>query len=141
MLFCHKFAKNMKANIYYLFLIFVLPLGGTYLFANTHHNAPSSDFSKYGVKHEQVKHKNSNHHSVLSVIIDIDFDEEFHTNENPDEGNSNNLLANTKGFFTNWYLTLSGSYLYKSYSNNFKTFTLFSVNSNPIYLIIGVFRI
>jgi hypothetical protein len=131
----------MKANIYYIFLIFVLPLGGNYLFANTHHNALSSYFSKYGVKHEQVKHKNSNHRSILNVIIDIDFDEEFHTDENPDEGIPNSLLANTKGFFTNCYLPFSGGCRYKNYFNNFKTFTLFSVHSNPIYLIIGVFRI
>ena len=131
----------MKANIYYIFLIFLLPLGGNHLFANTHQSATSFSFSKDGAKRQQVKHKNSNHHSTINVIIDVDFDEEFHTNENRKDVNSNNLLANTKGFLNNWYLTLSDPFLFKNYSNNFKTLASFSIHSNPIYLIIRDFRI
>ncbi|WP_310559614.1 hypothetical protein [Flavobacterium sp.] len=131
----------MKANIYYIFLLILLPLGGKYLFANVHRSATSSSFSKNAIKHQQFKHKNSNHHSTISVVIYVDFEEELHTNENHKERDSNNLLANTAGFLNNWYLTFSNPFLFKNYSNNFKVLAPFCVDSNPIYLIIGDFRI
>ncbi|TRX21646.1 hypothetical protein [Flavobacterium franklandianum] len=131
----------MKANIYYIFLLFLLALGGNHLFANTHQSAARATFSEYGVKHEQIKHKKSNRHSTINVVIDIDFDEEFHTNENQEEGNSNHLLANTNGFLNNWYLTFADPFFFKNRSDNFKISEPFSVHSNPIYLVIGDFRI
>jgi hypothetical protein len=131
----------MKANIYYIFLILLLSVGGNHLFANSHKSATNSSFYKNGAKHQQVKHKNSKHQSIVNVLIAFDFEEEYHSNENQKDGDSSNLLANTKGFFNNWYLTFSEPFLFKNYSNNFKIFEPFSVHSNPIYLIIGDFRI
>jgi predicted alpha/beta superfamily hydrolase len=131
----------MKANIYYIFLVFLLIIGGNYLFANRYQGASSSSFYKNGVKLQQVKHKKSNHQSTINVVIYVDFEEEFPSNENHQDRDSNNVLANTKGFLNNWYLSFSDSFLFKNYCNNFKNSAPFSVHSNPIYLIIEDFRI
>lgn len=131
----------MKANIYYIFLIFLLSVGGNHVFANTHHSATSSSYSKNGSKHQEVKNHSSNHHSTINVVIDVDFEEEFHSNENHKEGYSSTLLGATNGFLSHWYLTFSDPFLFKNYYNNFKISAPFSAHSNPIYLLIGHFRI
>lgn len=131
----------MKANIYYIFLIFLLQFGGNHLFVDTHKSDTSTSFSKNATKHLNLEHKNSNQHTSLEVIIDFDFEEEFHTSENLEERDSDKLLADTNGFLNNWYLSFFKAFIYSDYSNNFISFTPFSVHSNPIYLIIGDFRI
>ena len=139
--FVIKFADNMKLIVYYIYLSFLLLFGGNYLYANTHHSTVNFSLNQNLEKKEKVKHKNSRNHNILKEIADIEVDEEFHTSDEQNDYGSNKLLAVKQSFLESWYLTFSHKFLFKDFSNNFKIFAPFSVHSNPIYLIIGVFRI
>lgn len=130
----------MRAIVYYIYLSFLLLSGGNYLYGNIQDSAKSPSFvQKQGVK-QQVKHKNSKHHSVLKESSDIELDEEFHLSDEHNNG-ENKILFNKQSLLDSWYLTFFRQNIFKDYSNNSKIVTPFGVHSNPIYLIIGVFRI
>ena len=131
----------MKANVFYIYLSLLLLLGGNYLYADTHHNPSSLSLNQNLQKNNQFKHLNSGHYSVLKESFDIEVDEEFHTNDELNDNGANNSLTVKQNGLESWYLTFFRTNLFKDYSNNFKIDASFSVHSNPIYLIIGVFRI
>lgn len=130
----------MRAISYYIYLSFLLLCGGNHLYAVTHQASTHFYFSQNQEIKQKVKHKNSRHRNELKESACINLYEEFHKS---DEHNldANKFLARKQSFLHSWYLTFSRQILFKDYSHNFTIYTPFSVHSNPIYLIIGVFRL
>ena len=125
------------AALYFMYLFFLLLVGGQYMHAEI---APkmitSESFSFNLVKKHQVKVKKAETGNVLIEEADTDLDEELHSGDN-----LNTALTTTKNTAVNWYLTFSGQIHYKDNSKQFNFFAPYYGHDNPIYLEIGVFRI
>lgn len=93
------------------------------------------------VTKHQVKYKKLDSSSVLIEEADIDLDEEFHSGDNLNKGNTNNFAVSNYKLLDNWYLTYSSQFQYKDNSKQFNFFAPYYGHDNPIYLEIGVLRI
>ena len=131
----------MRAFVYYISLSFFLLCGGNTLYANTSYGSANFSLFQLQDNHQQLKHVDLTHHTVVIESSDIDFDEEFHTDDDYNGGNSNTVLAKNTGLPKNWYIVFADQYLFKTISTNNNFFEPFSGQSDPIYLKIGVLRI
>ena len=137
----HNFANDMRVLIFYIYLSFLLLFGGNYLYAERHHSSTNYSLTQNLEKKQQVKHRNSNHHSSLTESDDLDLDEEFQTSDKLNEGGMNKLVAGKQSLSISWYLTFSSPLVFKDYSKNIKIFLPLCGQSNPIYITQSVLRI
>jgi hypothetical protein len=130
-----------RVFVYFMYLWLLLLGGGQLIHAvalpKNICESPSWDF----VKKHQIKYKTLDSSSVLIEDADIDLDEEFHSGDNLNEGNTNNFGVSNYKLLDNWYLAFSSQFQYKDNSKQFNFFAPFYGHYNPIYLEIGVLRI
>lgn len=134
-----NFADHMRVIFFYIYLSFLLLCGRNYLYANTHHSPASCNRDLE--KKQQVKHRNSNHHSIAIADADIDLDEEFHDTDEFKVGGSDKFSHQKHSFLDSWDSKSSHQFNLNFYSKSFKIFAPFSIHSNPIYIRMGVLRI
>ncbi len=127
----------MRAIVNLMSLCFLLLCGGQHLYANTH-KGPITASHTLEKKHSV---KVSNQDSGNSIIEDADLDDEFHSSDDLQDGNTGKFLAAKQNVLGNWYLQFSSALIFKvSKKHNTVIASPFSY-SNPIYLRLGVLRI
>jgi hypothetical protein len=131
----------MRGIIFYIYLGFLLMVGGQQLHADTHPGSICDSLSWNFLKKQQVKLTTADHGSVLIEEADVDLDEEFHSSDNLKNGSGNKFLAEKNSLLDDWYLTFSNQSVLKFYSKGFKICTHSCGQSNPIYITQKVLRI
>lgn len=126
-----------KLIVLFVYLGLLLLGGGQYLNAGTHQNSNSSHSLE---KKHRVKFTNQDSGSSLIEDADLDIDEE-HLGGDIKDGISNKLFTGNYSLLDNWYLTISCQSLLNHCQKNFKIFTPFCGQTNPIYITQRVLRI
>ena len=139
--FVINFAANMRAIVFYISISFLLLLGGSYVYADMHHSSTKHSFIQKLPEKQQIKSRNTVPSTTLDEITDIDLDEEFHGDDDLNDGITNKFLAGNLNVLNNWYLTFSRQNISKDFSQRIKIFAVFCVYSNPIYIRQQVLRI
>ena len=127
-----------KLIVLFVYLGLLLLGGGQYLNAGTHQKSNSSSHSLE--KKHRVKFTNQDSGNSLIEDADIDIDEEHLGGDVKDEI-SDKLFAGNYSLLDNWYLTISCQSLLNHCQKNFKIFTPFCGQTNPIYITQRVLRI
>ncbi|MBF7091588.1 hypothetical protein IUY40_08550 [Flavobacterium sp. ALJ2] len=125
-----------KLIVLFVYLGLLLLGGGQYLNAGTHQNSNSHSLEK---KH-RVKFTNQDSGNSLIEDAYLDIDEE-HLGGDIKDGISDKLFAGNYSLLDNWYLTISCQSLLNHCHKNFKIFTPFCGQTNPIYITQRVLRI
>lgn len=131
----------MRAIVFYIYLCFLLLCGGNFSYADTQHGVVNHSFTQHLPEKQQLKLSNPIKNSVVTEIADIDLDEEFHIDDDHNDGTANKVLAENRSVLNNWYLTFSSQIIFKDYSKRIKIFAPFCGYSNPIYITQRVLRI
>lgn len=137
-----NFDVDMKRVIINFMYLWILLIGGSqlihaYILPKNLVESPSWDF----VKKHQIKYKTLDSNSVLIEEADVDLDEEFHSGDNLNDGNTNNFAVSNHKLLDNWYFTFINDFIFKDNTKQIKISTTPCGYTNPIYLTIGVFRI
>lgn len=131
----------MRAIFYYISLSLLLLCGGNYGYANVSPTPTNHSFFLGSSQDQQLKHIDSNHRTVVIEASDLDLDEEFHIDNDFNNGNSNAFLTNQSSLFTHWYILFAEQFVFKTISANNNFIQPYSGSSNPIYIKIGALRI
>lgn len=133
---------NMKVIVFYIHLCLLLLCGGNSSYADTHYSFVSNSFTQKFPEKEQVKLLNPIKNSMLTESAYLDLDEEFHSDDDYNDGTGNKIAAvNHNLLLNNWYLTFSTQIITKDYTPNTEIFAPFCGYSNPIYIRQQVLRI
>lgn len=131
----------MRVIAFYLSLCFLLLCGGSYLYANKNQSGTTHSFGHNVIEKQQLKIRTTIPYSTLSESAAIDLDEEFHSDDDHNDGSANKLLAVNHSLASNWYLTFSAQIIAKNYTPSIEIFAPFCAYSNPIYIRQQVLRI
>lgn len=129
----------MKRLVILFACMFLLLLGGgRYIDAGIYQisNSPSHSLEK---KH-RVKFTSQDTSNTLIEDADLDNNED-HPGGDLDGGITNKLFIKNYSFLDSWYLALSSQSFLSNSQKNFKIFTPFCGQSNPIYIVQRVLRI
>ena len=106
-----------------------------------HHSSESLSFIQKLPEKQQLKVRTTIPYANLTESADIDLDEEFHSDDDYNDGTANKFLAVNHSVLNNWYLTFSRQNTSRDYSQRIKIFAPFCAYSNPIYIRQQVLRI
>lgn len=131
----------MRAIVFYIHLCFLLLCGGNFSSADAQHGVVKHSFTQHLSEKQQLKFSNPIKNSVVTEFADIDLDEEFHSDDDHNDGTANKVVAENRSRLSNWYLTFSRQIIFKDYSQRIKILAPFCGYSNPIYIRQQVLRI
>jgi hypothetical protein len=131
----------MRAIVFYIYLCFLLLFGGNFSYADAQHGVVNHSFTQHLSEKPQVKLLNPIKNSVVTEYTDIDLEEEFHSDDDHNDGTANKVLAENRSVLNHWYLIFYHQIIFKDYSQRIKIFAPFCGYSNPIYIRQQVLRI
>ena len=131
----------MRAIVFYISFCFLLLFGGSYLYADRHHSTENRSFIQNLPENQQIKVRTTVPYANLTESAAIDLDEEFHSDDDHNDGTANKIAVQNNSVLDNWYLTFSRQNISKDYAQRIKIFAPFCGYSNPIYIRQQVLRI
>ena len=130
----------MKKLIFLASIFYLLFGGGDSLYANTSKNKICSDYYENISKNKHLKSSEEDKNVLIFEEINVDFEEDFHSNNSKDS-DKNNFLESKNYFLKNWNNAYSNLFFLNYLKNRFEVFSPFSGYSNPIYISIQDLRI
>ena len=130
----------MRIAAFFLYLFFHLLGGQNVVYAVSRDNHASSTLKFEGYSKEQLKYIQSVPKTILITIAEIDLEEELSSSDS--FKGTNTAILDAKFHLSQvWYLNFSCQSISNHYCKNFKIFTPFCGQSNPIYILQRVLRI
>lgn len=131
----------MRAIVFYIHLCLLLLCGGNVSYASMQSGTVNNSFVQNLPEKQQVKLLNPIKNSMLTESVCLDLDEEFHSDDDCNDGSANKITAVNHSLISNWYLTFSAQIIAKDYTPSTEIFAPFCAYSNPIYIRQQVLRI
>ena len=125
----------MKIAVFFLYIFLLLPSGGNSLYAFAKNKDKNNSFSSQThIKKSPVKLSNNNQTILLFNETDIDIEEDYHSKDDANEGNTTILIGNKYTSLNPWYSSGTNLFILNYLNNRFEILPPFLGNSYPIYI-------